>query len=194
MNKILVMFLTALLFVSSFASISLGASKPSGNYCGSDKTKLGISSDSIKYFDRAGSFEYNGQENNVSSIDAQDLFNTFQKKKEANVCLRPEVVEDYHNNTKLNVTYTFTAKGSKSTGYNTNVSAGFLQAFQGTMGYSAENTVERSSGFSVVVPPKTSVELSQAVSARIIEGLWNWGTGKKDITVTYPTYITWITK
>ncbi|TPG67936.1 hypothetical protein EEL31_04725 [Brevibacillus laterosporus] len=134
-----------------------------------------INSASIEYFDDAGSIEYNeGEENNVDSIDAQDLFNTWHKKSEANVCLKPEVVEDYHNNTKLNVTYTFTAKGSKKTAYNTNVSAGFLQAFQGSMGYSSENAVERASGFSVVVPPKTSVELSQAVSARYIEGVWKW--------------------
>ncbi|QDX93987.1 hypothetical protein EEL30_17830 [Brevibacillus laterosporus] len=110
-----------------------------------------INSASIEYFDDAGSIEYNeGEENNVDSIDAQDLFNTWHKKSEANVCLKPEVVEDYHNNTKLNVTYTFTAKGSKKTAYNTNVSAGFLQAFQGSMGYSSENAVERASGFSVV--------------------------------------------
>jgi hypothetical protein len=79
------------------------------------------------------------------------------------------------------------------TTYSTSVNSNFTKAFSASMGYSAQTIVERTSSFSVRVKPGKSVRLDASASLALIEGTWYYLTGSKNVTVYYPTYITWLT-
>ncbi|MBR8660389.1 MULTISPECIES: hypothetical protein [Bacillales] len=190
MKKIIGLFLFASVVMASLTPTAFAYTKPSGNYCGADDKTPGSSSTKIQYFKIPYEVEYSGDTSSITPL----LLDKWVYSGESKACGLPFTVESYTNNYSQTVNYTFTAKASKSTTYNTSVNANFLDAFNATMGYQATNTVERSSQFSVPVKPYTTVTLKASPSLAIIKGTWKYLTGSKYVEVYYPTHLRWITE
>lgn len=162
---------------------------PSGNFCGpDDKNPNGNQGRDIKYFK---------PEKEISSPPSRfltpNLFDKYTFQREARACWVPTTIESYYNSLSVPVNYKFTSKATRSTTFDVGVSANFHEAFSASMGYSAQNTVEKSSEFSVSVKPHTGVKLEASPSVMVITGKWSYLTGSQQVQAYYPTHITWLT-
>ncbi|MFG0217142.1 hypothetical protein ACFU8X_29220 [Brevibacillus porteri] len=164
--KKLVSSTVAILFVlATIVPTSLAYTKPSGNVCGKDDKIPGrLSTSQISYYKIPHEVEYQPDYSEVSPL----AFDSWVYNRETKACGQPFPVEEYENTYPATITYTFTAKATKSTTYNESVNASFQTAFNATMGYQATNTVERASQFVVPVAPHTKVFLKASPSLTVI--------------------------
>lgn len=192
-KKLVSSTVATLLVLATIVPTSLAYTKPSGNVCGPDDKTPGRSSTSqISYYKIPHEVEYkpnNFEESKVSPL----AFDSWVYNSETKACGQPFPVEEYENRNPAPFNYTFTAKATKSTTYNASVNASFQAAFNATMGYSATNTVERASQFSVTVQPGAKVFLKASPSLTVIKGTWKYLTGSQNIDVYFPTHLKWIT-
>ncbi|MFD2706584.1 hypothetical protein [Salibacterium lacus] len=171
------------------------------DYCGSgtasiNTQEVSTNEDEINWIE---DYEYNDSDIKENGYQAEQnsdevgTLSSFAVSSKGGACSIKEAISTFNNNTSETATHNFTEEYEKSTTYSAEVSAGYKDAFEASLGYETSNTAKESYSTTIDVPPNTEFQLSASASLWSVNGEWQRTfLPNETASVNRPTgHVTW---